>query len=88
MLLLFDMRLQSHRSAEKTDRNTILVSGFDKAERCVPSAAYVLYQGGVKISVTAVNSRHAADEWGIGRARRKSQEKWDKDHSHSISCGL
>lgn len=35
-----------------------------------------------------VNPRDAADRWGIGRARRKSQGRWDKDHSHSISCGL
>lgn len=43
VLLLFDTRLQSHHSAEKTDKTTILISGFDKEKRCVPSTAYVLY---------------------------------------------
>lgn len=38
--------------------------------------------------LSLVNPRVAADEWGVGRAKRKSQEMWDKDHSHSISYGL
>lgn len=40
------------------------------------------------MGVMAIIPRDAADGLGIGRARRETEERWDKDRFHVISCEL
>lgn len=80
VLVLSDTKLQSHRSAEETDREVILVSGFDKAERKLPVS--VSNSACMMLSSSSLNRYYGSNSWdaagglGIGSTKREAGERW------------